>query len=209
MAKRSPWLKPKERVLQRELKRDAVLHACLQSFNERGFRATSLDDVAASLNVTKPTIYHYFSNKDEILFECVRLGLEGIREAAEAVERKGGSGLDRLKALMHDYAVIMTKDFGMCVTRTADNELSDESRARFRILKREIDAIVRGVIEDGMKDGSIETGDVRLMTFTLAGALNWIARWYDPRGPLTPEQIAQGTVATLVRGIASRAQLSA
>ena len=203
MAKRSPWLKSDERAQQRELKREAVLRACLQSFNERGFHATSLDDVAASLNVTKPTIYHYFASKDEILFECVRLGLASVRQAAEAVEARGGSGLERLTALMRDYAIIMTRDFGICVTRTADHELSPESRARFRVLKREIDDIVRRVVADGMRDGTIEKGDIRLTTFTLAGALNWIARWYDPAGPLKPGEIADGIVATLVHGVAA------
>lgn len=205
-ARRSPWLSAKERQRQRGLKRDAVLHAAVQSFNERGFHATSLDEVAVSLNVTKPTIYHYFSSKDEILFECVRLGLEGIRDAARAVEETGGSGLDRLKALMRNYALVMTKDFGMCVTRTADHELSRESRARFRELKREIDATVRRVVEDGMKDGSIKPGDVRLVTFTIAGALNWIGRWFDPKGETSPEAIADGVVATLVNGLGAPAR---
>ena len=204
VARPSPWPDAPERLRQRALKRDAVLHAAVQSFNERGFRATSLDDVAVSLNVTKPTIYHYFASKDEILFECVRLGLEGIREAARAVEERGGSGLERLKALMRDYAIVMTKDFGMCVTRTADHELSRESRVRFRALKREIDVTVRRVVEDGMTDGSIRPGDARLVTFTVAGALNWIARWYDADGSLTPEEIADSVVATLVEGLAPR-----
>lgn len=203
-ARHSPWPTAAEKERERAEKRDAVLHAAVQSFNERGFHATSLDDVAASLNVTKPTIYHYFANKDEILFECVRLGLDGIREAAEAVERKGGSGMERLKALMHDYAVIMTKDFGMCVTRTADHELSPESREKFKELKREIDATVRRVVEAGMRDGTIAGGDVQMMTFTLAGALNWIARWYRPDGPLTSEQVAEGCVGVLVNGLAPR-----
>jgi AcrR family transcriptional regulator len=200
----SPWPKPDERERERALKREAVLHTAVQSFNEKGFHATSLDEVAVALNVTKPTIYHYFSSKDEILFECVRLGLHGILDAAAAIEKKGGSGLERLKALMRDYAAIMTKDFGMCVTRTADHELSAESRAQFRSLKREIDAAVRRVVEDGMRDGSIAPADPRLVTFIIAGALNWIARWYDPKGSLRPDEIAEGCVATLVQGLAPR-----
>ncbi|MBR1188758.1 TetR family transcriptional regulator [Bradyrhizobium sp. AUGA SZCCT0240] len=204
-ARQSPWRKAEERERERGAKREAVLHAAVQFFNERGFHATSLDDVATSLNVTKPTIYHYFANKDEILFECVRLGLESIRQAAETVESRGGSGLERLTALMRDYAVIMTKDFGMCVTRTADHELSIEGRAKFRALKREIDLIVRRVVEVGMADGSIGHGNARMMTFTLTGALNWIARWYDPDGSGTPEEVADACVATLVNGLAPRA----
>ena len=53
-------------------------------FNERGFHATSLDEVAASLGVTKPVIYHYLGNKDQVLLECVTIGLTQLLEAAEA-----------------------------------------------------------------------------------------------------------------------------
>ena len=69
--KASPWKKPADRQKEREIKRDAVLRAAAQAFNENGFHKTSLDDVAERLNVTKPTIYYYVKNKDQILFECV------------------------------------------------------------------------------------------------------------------------------------------
>lgn len=190
---------------ERDEKREALLHAAVRRFNEHGFHATSLDDVAASMNVSKPTIYYYLGNKDEILFECVRRGLASISEAAEAVANAGGTGMERLRALMLDYAVIMTGDFGMCVTRTADHELSPPSRAKFRALKREIDRTVRRVIEEGMADGSIAPGDARLATFTVTGALNWIARWYDPAGPLPAEAVAKACVDTLIGGLTPRA----
>lgn len=202
----SPWPRREERDRDRARKREAVLRTAVAFFNEKGFHATSLDEVADALHVTKPTIYHYFSSKDDILFECVRRGVERIREAGAAVEKQGGSGLERLKAHMRHYALVMTEDFGMCVTRTADHELSPASRTRFRALKRETDVTLRGVVEDGMRDGSIAPGDARLVTFTLTGALNWIARWYDPKGPLTPEEIADGCVATLVQGLALRSR---
>lgn len=197
------WPSADERERERREKREAVLHAAVRSFNEKGFRATSLDDVANALNVTKPTIYHYFGSKDEILFECVRRGLESLREAAEVIQANGGGGLEQLRRLMLDYAIIMTKDFGRCVTRTADHELSEESRARFRALKREIDQTVRDIVKLGMADGTLAPGDPRLVTFTLTGALNWIARWYDAEGTLTPEEVAESVVATLVKGLAA------
>lgn len=204
MKQKSPWPDRQERVRERELKREAVLRTAVALFNEGGFHATSLDDVAKALNITKPTLYRYFANKDQILFECVRRGVEGIREAGAAVEKSGGTALERLKAYMHGYAIVMTQDFGMCVTRTADHELSKAARAHFRAGKRETDVTIRRVVEEGMKDGSIAPGDPRLVTFTLTGALNWIARWYDPKGPLSPEDIADGCVHTLVLGLAPR-----
>jgi hypothetical protein len=87
---------------------------------------------------------------------------------------------------------------------SADHELSQESRTKFRAMKRETDVLIRRVIAEGIEDGSIAPGDPRLVTFTLASALNWIARWYDPKCPLTPEQIADGCVAILVDGLVPR-----
>lgn len=200
----SPWGSRADRVAEREAKRMAVLRTAARSFNAKGFAATSLDDVAAELQVTKPTIYHYFSNKDEILFECVRQGLEGIRRAAEEAQRCGSNGRNRLESLMLEYALIMTRDFGICVTRTTENELAEVSRAKFRALKREIDEILRAVIEEGMRDGSLAPGDARVVGFTIAGALNWIARWYRPDGGMTAEEVARGTVATLMAGLVPR-----
>ena len=72
----SPWAPAAQRGQQRQIKRDAVLATAAQLFNERGFHATSLDDIAARLNVSKPTLYYYVKNKDEILIECVRNGLQ-------------------------------------------------------------------------------------------------------------------------------------
>src|SRR5690606_33394023 len=105
-ALQSPWRRPKaesddpaaKREKLRSRKREAVLQAAVRSFNDKGFTATSLDDVAKALSVTKPTIYHYFADKDEILFECVRRGGEGIWDAIHRAEASGGSGLQQLAA---------------------------------------------------------------------------------------------------------------
>lgn len=214
----SPWRKrPKaprpdaaaKREQLRKRKRQAVLDAAVRAFNENGFSATSLEDVAKALSVTKPTIYHYFADKDEILFECVRLGSEGIREAITRAEAGGGSGLERLTAILLDYAAIIMRDFGRCVALTSDHEMSEASRLRFRTLKREIDDALRRVVEAGMADGSLRRGDPRLVTFTLTGALNWVSRWYDPAGSLTSEEVAQGCVQTLLNGVAANPETKA
>ncbi len=201
----SPWPLPGDRARERELKRDAVLAAAARLFNREGFHATSLDDVARVLGVTKPTIYHYFSNKDEILFECTRRGLEAVSIAAARAAGAGGNGLERLRSLMTEYAAVMTQDFGRCITLTSETDLSETSKAEFRRIKREVDQMVRAVVAAGMQDGSIAPADARLVTFTVTGALNGIARWFDDSGPLSVDEVARACVDILVRGVAPRA----
>ena len=78
------------------VKREAVIRAAARAFDERGYHNTSLDDIAAALGVTKPTIYYYVPNKEALLFECFRAGLEPIRAALQRAEHAPGSGRDRL-----------------------------------------------------------------------------------------------------------------
>jgi len=198
----SPFRTPKEREEQRELKRDALLLAAVRMFNERGFHATSLDDVAASLGVTKPVIYHYLGNKDQVLFECVHIGLRQMQDAADRAGRAPGSGLERLKAFLRSYAEVIMADFGTCVARTVEESMSPESRARFRAHKGEIDRALRDLIEEAVRDGSVACADVRLTAFTFAGALNWAARWYRPDVPKSAAELADGMVEMLCRSIA-------
>jgi AcrR family transcriptional regulator len=197
----SPFRTARERLEERDVKRQAVLLAAVSMFNERGFQATSLDDVAASLGVTKPVIYHYLGNKDQVLFECVKIGLAQLREAADAARGTAGNGLSRLQIFLRRYADINMGAFGRCIVRTGEEALTPESRARFRALKREIDMALRGLIAEGVADGSVHADDVRLTAFTLAGALNWTARWYREDGPMHREDISTRMVALLCAGL--------
>lgn len=201
----SPFRTREEREREREEKREAVLLAAVRMFNARGYHATSLDDVAASLGISKPTIYHYLGNKEQVLVECVNRGLEMLRAAADGAALAQGSGFDRLRAFLCRYAQINMNDFGRCVIRTSDEVLSLDSATRFRARKREIDAAVRDLIAQGVADGSVASVDIRFASFALAGALNWPARWHDPEGPMTPQEIAENLVDVLLQGLAPRA----
>ena len=197
----TPFRSREQRLVEREQKREAVLLAAVRTFNARGFHAASLDEVATALQVSKPTIYHYLGNKEQVLLECVARGLEMLQTAADAALQEDGTGLDRLRSFLIRYAEINMDDFGRCVIRTGDEMLSAEGAQRFRALKREIDQAMRRLIEDGVTDGSIAPVDVRIAAFTLAGALNWPARWHDPNGPMQPREIAVEMVDLLIAGI--------
>ncbi len=202
----SPFQTPLQRQEDRAAKRSAVLRTAVQMFNERGFHQTSLDDVAARLGVSKPTIYHYLGNKDQVLLECVTIGLAQLLAAADSARQVPGTGADRLTSFLRRYAEVNMDDFGRCVIRTSEEALAPDSRRQFRALKRKIDAALRELIEEGMADGSVAPGDPRMLGFALAGALNWPARWHDPAGTQSADALADQLVAWLAQGFIPRAR---
>ena len=95
----SPWAARRRPRHGHALKRDAVILAAARAFRERGYHNTSLDDLAASLKVTKPTLYLYVPNKEAILFECFRAGLAQIQATLDECESAAGPARERLFAL--------------------------------------------------------------------------------------------------------------
>lgn len=200
----SPWLAADTRAQQRELKRQAVLHAAAQLFNERGFHATSLDDIAERLHVTKPTLYYYVKSKDDILLECVRTALGMMRDEIDVVRSAGGRAIDQLVACMRVYTLIVTQEFGRCVIRIGEDPLPPPLRRELRALKAGIDREFRRLLDDGIREGSIAPCDPKMAAFMVAGGLSWVGRWYRPDGELSPAQIADAGVALLLNGIVKR-----
>lgn len=205
----SPWASAPDRERQREVKRNAVLQAAAQLFNERGFHATSLDDIAARLNVSKPTLYYYVKNKDEILLQCVNKGLAMTLEGIEVSRKAGGKAIDQLRACMEAYVRIVTLDFGMCLIRVGDEQVPAESRKELRRQKSAIDQAFRRLVAEGVNEGTIAPCDPKMTAFVIAGALSWIGRWYQPGGEYPAEEVAKHCIDTLLAGVLLREDLSA
>jgi len=200
---RRPWKGFRVRQRDVDAKRVAILETAAHLFLERGFSRTSMRELAAMLKITKPALYYYFQNKEQILVECYRAGIASIEGLLEEAVLDDGDGLKKVETYLQVYATaIVSHDFGRCVAMLDDAELSATTRREVRMLKRRIDASVRRFIEEGIADGSIADCNPKLAAFAAAGAINWIGTWYRPTGDLSGEEIATGFSRLLTRGLA-------
>jgi AcrR family transcriptional regulator len=204
----SPWRGRGERLRERELKRDAVIRAAAREFNRKGYHNTSLDDIAARLEVTKPTIYYYVTSKEQLLFECFVAGVEQIRAAFREARQLAVPARQRLNAVLRHYGEAVASEFGWCMVRAEDQDLSPGMSRHIKALKSEIDHGIRRLIREGVQDGSIQPCDPKMAAFALAGALNWIAHWYREDRSLTGAQIAEAFVTIFEAGMRPRSSAS-
>jgi AcrR family transcriptional regulator len=200
----SPWRASRERLRDREVKREAVIRAAAREFNRRGYHNTSLDDIAARLEVTKPTVYYYVTSKEQLLFECFLAGVEQIRTAFLEVRDLAVPARERLNAVLRHYGEAVASEFGWCMVRAEDQDLPPAMSRHIKTLKSEIDLGIRRLIKEGVQDGSIGSCDPKMTAFALAGALNWIAHWYREDRSLTGAQIADAFVTVFEGGLRPR-----
>lgn len=202
LMRNSPWSTSRDRAVEKEEKREALLHAAAQAFSENGYYRTSLDDIAARLGVTKPTLYYYARNKEELI---AAVGTRALQQIMEAFESDPNSpALDQLKHLLRRYAEVVTTDFGRSLVLLTDADLNDEAGSSIQKNKKAIDGRIRALIGEGINDGSIGACDIRLTAFIIAGAINGIARWFNSDGPETAASIAEKVANQLARGISTQ-----
>ncbi|NYT62479.1 TetR/AcrR family transcriptional regulator [Alcaligenaceae bacterium] len=195
---------PKNDKEQTKLKRLAILRAAAQLFNEGGYHATSINELARRLNVTKPTLYYYVKSKDDILLRIQQQAMLDIDPAIIHAQNNGCNGLEKLRLFIERYVVVMTGDFGRCLVLSGVIPLGESSRRELIPAFRSIDRGVRNMIADGIKDGSIRPCDAKMAAFILFGAMHWVTSWYSADGEWTAQHIANEIFSLFDMGLRQR-----
>ncbi|MFC3230513.1 TetR/AcrR family transcriptional regulator [Marinibaculum pumilum] len=194
------WREADDREEMHARKRRLILEAAARAFAESGYHQTSIDQIAARLQVTKPTIYYYVRNKDEILFQIAQTALDDLDERIAAAQQGNETALQKLKLYFRIYARIINDDFGYCMAFVSDNVLKPPARAKLRRYKKEFELRVRHIIEAGRQDGTVQVSDPRLFTFALFGAFNWMPQWYSDAGEVELDRIVDHFLAIFCAG---------
>ena len=187
------------------LKKAAILQTAAALFREHGYERTRLDDIARSLNVTKPALYYYFKNKEEILVAIQQAGFDEIMKELKALSRGAHTGREILRGVIVRYTNWVASEQGMCVVRHFLLKLSAENLARIRKARRTTEQSIRATIARGIEDGSLRPCDPWIVATSICGAVNWTAFWYEPGpGRRSATEIGEAYFNLLIDGIGAR-----
>ena len=195
---------PSPRVAEkREKRRAEILQAALRAFGEKGYHRTTLDDIAEHLGVRKTALYHYFPDKEAILYECHR---QSLAELARILRQAGKlpSPTAQLEHIVREHVRVMTDTLQGSPLAFEVTALSEEKQADMIAGRDRYERRLRRIIEEGMRRGEFTKGDAKVAVFVILGAINWIARWYRPEGSLHAPELGQEFVDRLLAGLARR-----
>jgi AcrR family transcriptional regulator len=171
---------------------------------ERGYDATSVNDIARALGMTKAGLYHYISGKEALLFEIISFGLDQVRDEVVRPAQALRDPAERLRELVTRHALIITRGHG------AVAHLTDEVRALPAPMRRKINLrmrayfhLVRETLAELKAAGRLRDVDLTVAAFGIVGTITWFPRWFRPGGRLTAEQasaqIAELALASVLR----------
>lgn len=188
------------------IKRNAVLREATRIIARKGFHNTSLDDVAAALQVSKGTLYNYVTDKLEILYECHAMSLDMGLQAAAFAEKHGTTGYEKLRLNLRAYIRWQNQALGAGGVTSDVTALRPTDRRKIIARRDEIEDRLVAFIEEGIEDGTIRRIDPKLAVFTFMGAVTNVQSWYSPEGRLRLDEIADGMVDLLMHGLGTSAK---
>lgn len=185
-----------------EERRRSLVAGAATLFDEVGYHRASVEDVAEACGIRKPTLYHYFKSKEEILFWIHDEFIDLLIAKQNAREPLGLSSEQGLLEIMADILeLVRTHNSHVRVFFEHHRELAENHKAAIREKRELYEMSVQRVIQAGIDNGEFRDVDVRTVTLTLAGMCNWAYQWYDPNGPKTSREVAYVFWEMLIRGV--------
>ena len=185
--------------------RDQVLRTAADLFRERGYRATTLDDIAARLGMSKASLYTYFHAKEEMLAAISRQTIATFTRELSLVLRSDLAPEDKLRRVVRDHVrfVIANRSF-LTVFFSEETNLPPRLAHALAAQKDRYDKGVESIVVEGARRGVFRDVPPRLVVFGLLGMLNWLYKWYNPRGRWGAEEISAGFLSLVEGGLLRR-----
>jgi TetR/AcrR family transcriptional regulator, cholesterol catabolism regulator len=211
---RSPYTHPvekkrsavarKPRAMDSEARWEEIVHAAASIFYQKGYEATSLQDIASAVGLLKGSIYYYIKTKEDLLYEIVnRAQMIYMGTLEEEPEATGADAPERLRAFIHRWMALTAKEreWGL----VAEREFSRLSPRRLKIVigrRDQYSDFVKEILAQGVREGAFDPGvDISVATTAIFELMISSRQWHRPTGRLSLLDIGDWYATFVVRGL--------
>lgn len=182
---------------------ERLLSTAARVFADKGYHATTMRDLARATGMSLAGMYYYVRGKDHLLFLIQERCFNQVLAGAEAAIADGTGPGDRLARFIRHHVRFFTRHMSeMKVLSHEARSLNGARLERVNRVKRRYVELLTTLIGDLDTDGDGKP-DPRIATYALFGMMNWIYTWYDPKGPVSPEALAEHFAQLFLTGAAA------
>ncbi|MFD3375437.1 MULTISPECIES: TetR/AcrR family transcriptional regulator [unclassified Streptomyces] len=182
-----------------------LLIAAVEAFAERGYHATTTRDIAGRAGMSPAALYIHYKTKEELLHRISRIGHEKALEILRTAAQGEGSAAERLADAVSSF--VRWHAGGRTTARVVQYELDSlgpDARAEIIALRRQVDAEVRGIIQDGVAAGDFDVPDIPGTTLAVLSLCIDVARWFNVNGTRTPDEVGTLYADLVLRMVGAR-----
>jgi AcrR family transcriptional regulator len=188
-----------------QMTREEILVAAAQIFSQKGFHATSMQDIAGAVNLQKASLYYHVSSKQEILVDLLDRALDLLIERLEAVVNTEDPPDEKLRVAMRVYLATLDEYRDLASVLLLEHRSLEPQYHNRHVPRRDrFEQIWRDLVKEGRDSGVFRPVDPSLAARALLGVMNWTVTWYHPNGALSAAEIAEMFVDLFLNGLLVR-----
>lgn len=193
------------KLTKAERTRARLIEVAKRLYQEHGSDHVTVRRIAAAAKIEAGSIYYHFSSRDEIMRAVLESGVGGARdEVMQAIAEAGEHSppLVRLRAALVAHLKYTLREHFSSRLKSI-RRLPKRLRERHMQQERDYAAIFTKLLREADKQGLLRPGfDLSVVRMLMLGSLTWAAEWYDPKGPMTPDDLADELMKMATTGIA-------
>jgi AcrR family transcriptional regulator len=187
------------------MNRDEILEAAAHIFSQKGYHASSMQDIAEAVSLQKASLYHHVHSKQEILLALLDRALDLLIERLEGVLAAPLAPEEKLRAAIISYVEALTEHRQLAAILLLEHRsLEPDLRERHIPRRDRFEGLWRSLIQEGLEKGEFSSSNPATAARALLGAMNWTITWYRPGGPRSGEEIAGQYADLFLEGLRSR-----
>lgn len=172
-----------------------IITVARRLMSQKGYKGTSLQNIANNVGIHKSTLFHYFSSKEAILLEVLRESIEDVTENLDRILAEPNvSPEEKLKMAIDNHIAFLVKYIdNVTVYNTDMRYLPPKNRKKYLDTRKHYQLCFEQIIDE-IKKGDREyfkDMDTKIVTFGILGMCNWVAKWYKKSGPFKSEDISE------------------
>jgi AcrR family transcriptional regulator len=185
-------------------KQAEIVAAAIQLFQQKGYHATSMQDIADAVGLQKGSLYHYISSKDDLLVVIIHDAIAQYNARLAEIKAMDLPVRKRLELALRHHLAGIASNLGMLTIFLRESYALQAEQAQLLAEESQrYNAMFEALYQEGIDSGEMRPLDPKLVTRTVLGACNWFYRWYRADGPLPLEQLIDFFVDVLFHGIAA------
>jgi len=183
-------------------RRELILKAAVHLFNENGYHATSMHDVAEAASIKKPSVYHHFSSKEAILVAILEGSMDRLILKLKVIAESDSEPLTKLRDAIQAHALAIAENpESAAVFLREDRGLGDQYLTQYITKRDQFEEFFRQIVREGISAGMFRDLDVVITVKAILGMTNWLTRWYRQDGRLNAAEIANLFSNLLIVGL--------
>ncbi|MDT3700325.1 MAG: TetR/AcrR family transcriptional regulator [Thermincola sp.] len=172
-------------------KNEEIFKAAANLFFQKGFKGTSMKDIAEAVGLPPGGLYYYIKSKEKLLYEITTTGINIALSELKEIEKSGLSTGEKFReAVKSNVKVLLNHKNYLLIYLHHKKALSPEYYEDYKAFRDEVELVFLRILKDGVNESIFRDDEVRLMVFLVLGMCNGIPQWYDPDGKFNIEEIA-------------------